>query len=173
MLASTKTVDLFEVIANKDNRVKRQEEWLKSHSLPLISFSINMPGPEKNNALTDVIFRQGMHAIRNTCASYGWTIVNRQIHRANTGAEAIMVVDIDDVNALKIAMMRIEHTHAMGRLMDIDVLAVSGEIISRDNQGFGKRQCYICDDEAVVCARSQRHDLPTLLQKIEEIVNNA
>ncbi|WP_196356297.1 citrate lyase holo-[acyl-carrier protein] synthase, partial [Vibrio harveyi] len=53
-------VGLDDVLSNKEARVKRQGEWLKRHSLPLLSFTVNMPGPQKMTECTERIFEQGV-----------------------------------------------------------------------------------------------------------------
>lgn len=168
---SESEVSLFDVLANKEARVKRQQGWLKSHSLPLASFSINMPGPVKMNEAAMHIFNEGIDAVIYACNGHGWRIVTRQIIHEKTGPEALFVIEAPSASMLKLAMMQIESSHPLGRLMDLDVLGADGKIVSRQGCQIARRKCLICEEDAVVCARSRRHDLPTLLNKINEMTN--
>lgn len=163
-------VGLDDVLSNKEARVKRQGEWLKRHSLPLLSFTVNMPGPQKMTECTERIFEQGVHAIQAICLEKGWSMAGRQLLRQVTGPEALFAVQAPNAMALKRAMIEIENNHRLGRLMDLDVIDVDGKIISRKGQGMTRRKCLICEQDAVICARSRKHDLQTLVSHKESMV---
>ncbi len=169
---SKSAVNLFDILTNKEARVSRQQEWLQSHSLPLISFSINMPGPIKMNESSKTIFNQGVDAIGEACRENGWSIITRQILQQKTGPEAIFVVDVPFALDLKRSMIKIEHNHPLGRLMDLDVIGNDGKTISRKGQMLDSRKCLLCEENAMVCSRSRRHPLPSLLNKIYEMTSN-
>jgi holo-ACP synthase len=166
------SVELTEVLANKEARVKRQCEWLQRHSLPLISFTVNMPGPEKMTVISKRVFLQGVTALEHTCKMQGWTVIDEQILWQKTGPEGIFVIGCDNAMRLKKQMMAIECTHPLGRLMDLDVLDASGHIISRQGQQMPRRKCLLCDDDAAVCSRSRKHPLSALVHRIEEIAHD-
>ncbi len=165
-------VNLDELLANKEARVRRQREWLQRHSLPLISFSINIPGPTKLTPSALKVFAQGMDAIHAACVQHGCTIVARQLLTQNTGPEAMLVIEGVSALELKKIMIDIESSHALGRLMDLDVIGRDGNIISRQGQHMPRRQCLVCDEDAVLCARSRRHSLAQLLAHIDAMVQN-
>ncbi len=165
-------VGLDEVLANKEARVKRQGEWLRRHSLPLISFSVNIPGPNKLTPSVLKVFEQGVNAISAACIQHGCDIVARQLLTQDTGPEAIFVIEGVSALELKKIMIDIESDHLLGRLMDLDVIGRDGKIISRQGQHMPRRKCFVCDEDAVVCARSRRHSLPELLSKIDDMVLN-
>ncbi|CAM3614715.1 Apo-citrate lyase phosphoribosyl-dephospho-CoA transferase [Vibrio aerogenes CECT 7868] len=165
-------VGLEAVLANKEARVKRQRDWLKRHGLPLVSFSVNMPGPEKMTGISKQVFQQGVKAIESSCKEQGWLVAGEQILLQETGPEGIFAIDCRSAMMLKKLMITIERSHPLGRLMDLDVLDESGKIISRKGQQMPRRKCLICDDDAVVCARSRKHPLDELMLRIKEIVND-
>ncbi len=165
-------VGLTEVLANKEVRVKRQGEWLKRHSLPLVSFSVNMPGPQKMTECTQKIFELGVEAIHSACYQKGWDIAEQQLLLQVTGPEAIFAIKSPNANQLKYEMMQIEQQHFLGRIMDIDVIDIEGKIVSRKGQGLTWRQCLLCDDAAAVCARSRKHELHLLVSHIESMVSS-
>lgn len=164
-------VSLNELLDRKETRVKQQQEWLKRHSLPIVSFTVNMPGPVKMNASSRIVMKAGLAAIRALCAKQGWEIIGSQKIVENTGPEAIVSINAPSASLLKKAMMEIENHHQLGRLMDLDVIDVRGKTVSRDGVNQPRRRCFLCEEEAKVCARSRRHDLKELLAKIEEMTH--
>ena len=63
-------------------------------------------------------------------------------------------------------------THS-GRLLDIDVVEMAGETptpISRTALGMSPRRCFICNEEAKVCARSRKHTVLEMQEHIARLV---
>ena len=54
------------------------------------------------------------------------------------------------------------------RLLDIDVMDKDGTV-SRKELGLDARKCLICDDDAKVCARSQKHSMEELVARVDEL----
>ncbi|HHT45025.1 MAG TPA: hypothetical protein GXZ89_05990 [Fastidiosipila sp.] len=60
----------------------------------------------------------------------------------------------------------------LGRLVDIDVYYLDEEkpaVLSRTDLGRGARSCFLCDDEAVICRRLERHAAPDLRTAFDSI----
>ncbi|NMT18854.1 citrate lyase holo-[acyl-carrier protein] synthase, partial [Vibrio parahaemolyticus] len=85
-----------------------------------LSFTVNMPGPQKMTECTERIFEQGVQAIQAICLEKNWSMAGRQLLRQVTGPEAIFAVQAPSAMALKRAMIEIENNHRLGRLMDLD-----------------------------------------------------
>lgn len=80
------------------------------------------------------------------------------------------------LEAVKRLTVEIEEASPLGRLFDMDVLAVKDEAlvgISRKDIGYGRRTCLLCGGDAKVCARSQKHDMGQLLAEIDRILDEA
>lgn len=61
-LATQHAVSIPELLASRDKRQARQQDWLTRHSAPLVSFTVVAPGPIKDSALTRRIFNHGVTA---------------------------------------------------------------------------------------------------------------
>lgn len=160
-------VTLEEVLANREARADRQRALLATHGAPLVSFTVNMPGPVKDNAASREIFRQGLDALEQCFVRNGWKCLTREDCKANTGPEALLSVDCPAID-LKKAMVALEDEHPLGRLFDLDVLSPSGEHLSRRDLGAPMRRCLICERPAAECARSRAHSLDELLRAIQD-----
>ncbi|MGL4380534.1 MAG: citrate lyase holo-[acyl-carrier protein] synthase [Vibrio sp.] len=166
------SVSLDQLLLRKELRVRQQGEWRQRHLLPLISFTVNMPGSVKLNSASQIVMDAGIQAIQDRSQQAGWPLVAYQLLVEKTGLEAFMVVRVSSASLLKKVMMQIEHEHPLGRLMDIDVLDVEGHIISRQGVQLPRRRCLLCERDAVICARSRQHSSAALLAKIEEMIHD-
>lgn len=52
--------------------------------------------------------------------------------------------------------------------MDIDVIDRQGVSLSRKALGYERRKCFVCEEDAFSCARSQKHTIQELNQMILE-----
>ena len=89
-----------------------------------------------------------------------------------TGMEFYRVLRADALD-VKRACTEFEEGHPLGRLLDIDVVEMAGETptpISRTALGMSPRRCFICNEEAKVCARSRKHTVPEMQEHIARIV---
>ncbi len=136
--------------------------------MPLISFCVNMPGPDKACSESLIIFRAGIRALEICLAGKGWNSPGRREQYAITGPEALIGVEAD-AKELKRALLAVEESHPLGRLFDFDVLKTDGKAVSRADFALPLRRCLICSGPAAECARGRRHDLAELLEKIREI----
>ncbi|MDD2385126.1 MAG: triphosphoribosyl-dephospho-CoA synthase CitG [Sulfurospirillaceae bacterium] len=148
---------LNEILHSKEERVQRQHYLLERFAgSSLISLTINMPGAIKISPEALAIFDIAEASIIKECNP-------RYSEKKMTcaGVEAFFVCQKEAV-ALKALTCKIEMEDPLGRFMDIDVLNPDKEVLSRTALGFAKRKCYICDNEAFVCARAQVHSLAEL-----------
>ena len=79
-----------------------------------------------------------------------------------------------DLNPIEIkkAVLSIEMAHPLGRLVDLDVIDLSNHTLSRTELGFSPRRCFICNNLAHNCVRSQKHNLEEIINFIEDLVTN-
>lgn len=159
-------ITLEQLLQSRDDRAAFQKTLVDAYGFPLVSFTVNMPGAVKDRPQTGIIFRAGVHAIRERLA--GRILYSKQKLLA-TGYEGFFVCHWDVVS-LKAAMCVIEFEHPLGRLFDIDVLDETGSHYSRIDLGLGKRPCLICGGDGDACARSKAHSTDALLDRIDRMV---
>lgn len=158
---------LYAILRNKEERALRQKTLLAQFcGSSLISLSINIPGSVKLTLESLVIFEEALEALMQKL-----DILHLQTTIAVTGAEAIVVSSLDPL-ALKKLTCKIETEHPLGRLMDMDVIDAKGNILSRSLLGYAKRQCFVCEADAFVCGRTQKHPITELQQAISSHVRN-
>jgi len=152
------------ILSNKEERIKRQKEFLsRFDGASLISLSINTPGSIKLSCESLSIYDEAVEAIK----SQALPILHSYEQKNITGTEAIWVIQAD-ATYLKTLTCKIESTHPLGRFMDIDVIDTQGVSLSRKALGYERRKCFVCEEDAFACARSQKHSLQELNQTILE-----
>ncbi len=159
-------ITLEQLLESRDKRAEFQTILLRGYQTPLVSFTVNMPGKVKKNHRSEAVFNAGVEAIRETLAGH---IVYYKLLDNLTGPEGYFAVDLD-VQQLKAAMCRIEDTHPLGRLMDIDVLSAPGQHVSRTTLGQAPRKCLVCGGMAAACTRSRAHPVEQLIAAIDDLL---
>lgn len=162
-------VELSQMLNARERRVFLQRELLSAFGKPLISYTLNIPGPVKVLPLTPEAFVRGISGIEEKLEMLGLSVLHSQALAESTGLEAFWVVDAE-VPELKSAMVDIEDGSALGRLFDIDVIGTDGMKASRGDLGLPVRTCLLCGQPAHACARSRSHTVAELTKKIEGIL---
>ena len=98
----------------------RQRELLDANpGLSLISLTVQPPGPVKRNDASLVIAEAGVEAVRKA-----FKVEYEELRDLDTGFEGFFLVNMDPLETKRLTC-RIEDTHPLGRLMDIDVIVLN------------------------------------------------
>ena len=159
-------VNLSQMLARREARCLEQQEFLQVHHCPLISFTMNIPGPIKTNSLILKAFILGRDMLLSQLEKSGAQILETSEIHEDTGDELLLSVGNIQPEILKDIAMSIEDTSELGRLYDIDVIAPDGKKLSR--QTF--RKCLICGKQAQECARSRTHSVSEMQRAVENII---
>jgi len=165
-----KHTTLEAILSAKEKRVLKQQMLLnRFFGASLISLSINIPGSLKLSHEAVVIHEIAYEAILVILERNAIVLLEKSTQIAITGAETLLTCK-SDASFLKALMCELENRHPLGRLMDIDVLDSTGKSLSRTSLGLGKRRCFVCEQEAVLCARAQKHSYEDLHSHIKILV---
>ena len=165
-----KPTTLDAILKAKEGRALKQKELLARFPLAsLISLTINIPSLIKLSHEAVVIHEIAYQSILSLLREEGIELLLCESKIAPTGVESLFVCSAD-AKMLKVLTCSLEQAHPLGRLMDIDVLDFSSSIFSRDQLGLSKRQCFVCNDTAHLCARAQKHSYTELNLHIKRLV---
>ena len=162
-----KEINLTQMLKRREERFNEQKFFLDKFHLPLISFSMNIPGPVKTN---DDIFNAFMFGkkllldeLNNIHADINEIL---EIHE-DTGDELLLSIKNISPENLKNLTLKIENDYDIGRLFDIDVIDEKGNKLSRKTF----RKCLICDKQAQECARSRTHSVEEMQIAVEKLLS--
>lgn len=159
-------ITLEQLLASRDARSVRQAELLRQFpGRTLVCMTVMLPGAEKRNELSLRIAAAGEEAVREAFRpSFA------ESRDLETGYEAYFIVDMP-AEEVKRRCCRIEDTHPLGRLMDLDVFSeLPVRPLGRENLGLPPRRCLLCDNEVRYCMRKRSHTTEELLARIREIL---
>ncbi len=166
-MAEDTEVSIQDMMQCRDRRVEIQNTFIQKYKNPVISFCMNIPGPVKTNALIQKLFAEGKAAILDALTRTQSAIIETKEFHDTTGDELILCVQ-NTADFLKTEMLAIEEKHPLGRLFDIDIIDTDGK--KRSRASF--RTCLICGRQAQECARSRRHSVAEMQQKIKTMLSD-
>ena len=158
-----------ELLNEREARVQRQNALMQRYNLPLVFIKVNYPGIYKNNRISVNIF--------NVIYDYVLMLMESRIQiKKNSitaeGPTATLILRGDPIYIKKLSV-RIEDEHLLGRCVDIDVYNnITGFSISRKQLGIGPRKCFICDEMAQICTRTQTHEVSQIIKYLEKSFKN-
>ena len=157
-------ITLQEVLDARENRASSQKRLLAQYGKPLLGLTMNIAGPIKRSALGDLLFRETLGELWERV---GGAIVHEERLDAATGLEAILVCGLpaEEVKALAVEL---ETARPAGRLLDLDVIGIDGEKLSRGTP----RACLVCGGPAGPCARSRAHGLSAVREATESLLRD-
>ena len=159
-------ITLEQLLDSRDRRVQNQKELLSAFpGCSLICLTVQLPGQVKRSSESLIIGEAGLAELLNR---FGSVLRHVHVRDLETGYEAYLLVPMAARDVKRICC-RIEDTHPLGRLMDIDVMD-SVVPLSRADIGLPPRQCLLCGNEARYCMRARTHSTEELLEKIRQLV---
>ena len=161
-------ITLDQLLASRDRRHEKQMTLLSAHPRhTLVCVTVVVPGPVKRNAHSLIIANAALTAVLEC---FRTTLVAVETHDLVTGYEVYLINSVDMVEAKRMTC-RIEDTHPLGRLMDIDVIQTDGTPMSRSALGLPPRKCLVCGNEARYCMRNHTHTPEELQQRVQEMID--
>lgn len=169
---NARKVLLPELLDARENRGMHQKMLLEQWGNVLVSITLNIPGPVKDKELYRKALETGVERMENALGPDA--VLHREIRHLPTGSEGYLIVHRSKADActVKEKAIRIEDGSPLGRIFDIDVLTREG-CISRRDLGYEGRKCILCDEDAKICARTQRHEMVELVKKIEKTLQES
>ncbi|MDF9866628.1 holo-ACP synthase/triphosphoribosyl-dephospho-CoA synthase [Bacilli bacterium PM5-3] len=152
----------MKILEQREQRAFFQNKLLQNYHKTLIVIKANYPSANKNNLLTSYLTCKFFYKLKKDV-----TLINYFVTSTNEGLIFYLIVDDSIENAKKIAI-NYENSE-LGRLVDIDVYSKQKQL-SRADLGIASRKCFICNDDAKICVRSQKHSVEELIEYFNNIV---
>ncbi|MDR2387007.1 MAG: citrate lyase holo-[acyl-carrier protein] synthase, partial [Deltaproteobacteria bacterium] len=156
------------ILEGREKRYLRQMELIQAHQTPLISLSVNAPGPDKTAPIWSKVLSVGLEELERKINENNLEILFKEMGSSPAGFDSFLLVKAKAVQ-LKGLAMDIENEHPLGRLLDLDVFDHLGAPLSRDTLGGAKRTCVICGNQVSLCRRSAKHSAAEVLIHLTKI----
>jgi len=161
------SVELEEMLQCRERRSYIQNTYLAKYHSPVLSFSMNIPGPIKVTNELHCAFKEASALIFNLLKYPPYTIFDTFEVNEKTGDELIICFS-GNAKEIKILTTNLEDTHPLGRLFDIDIIDTNGLKLSREVY----RTCLICNRQAQACTHSRRHSVAEMQNKIGTMLSD-
>lgn len=158
-------VTLKQMLDAREERVKKQKYILSRFKHPLVSFTMNIAGPQKTSPLIERSFFEGIRLLKQSLPQ--GSIVCQETDIKATGCEAIFSVKYE-ASKLKEICSSIEESFGIGRLFDMDVITTDGSKLGRKSP----RSCFVCGAPGMVCAAGRAHPVSELQAATYDIMEN-
>lgn len=158
-------IDLSDMLFCRERRAEIQKKYLVKFKKPVISFSLNIPGPIKTSHAIAQLFYEGKQEILSFLQENNSSILSMTEFHEPSGDELILCTDLDAAS-IKDYTSSIEENHSLGRLFDIDVIDITGNKLGRNRP----RKCLMCEKDVWECSASRAHSAEELQRKVEELL---
>lgn len=160
-------VTLAQMLEAREARAFRQFRLNRKFGKPIISFSMNIPGPVKDSRLIRRGFHAGCEALEQRLPR--GKVLHIEKITAVTGCEAVYVLDMEPLK-VKAVTTAIEDEHGLGRLFDMDVIGPDLNKLDREAVGGGDRNCIVCGAMGRGCASRRVHSVAELQKATTDIL---
>ncbi|MCL2381948.1 MAG: citrate lyase holo-[acyl-carrier protein] synthase [Treponema sp.] len=164
-------VCLEEVLAHREKRVRRRQELLAQYPFPVACLGLNIPGRRKTFPWARRCFHEEIEAFTLALQAEGIAVIHQEAREEKAGYTAHISARASP-DALKAIAERVEETHLLGRLFDIDIHEPGGKKLSRDDKNAPPRRCFVCGESGFACARSLSHPPEHLWNSVLRIMEN-
>ena len=170
-------VSVEDMMRARDERVHAQNEMLAAAaSFPaptaLLSFGMNIPGAVKQTPLIRSGFLFGKERLTELLHREDYALLRTRELRRVSGDSWLCLIGAPP-EAVKRLAVALEDSEPLARLFDIDVLNCEGQKLSREDFSLPPRRCLLCEEAAVVCARSRAHSVEALFSRCESLLREA
>lgn len=163
MKQPTSEATLAQILQAREDRAALQQSFLQSFLCPVISFTMNIAGPVKNNPIIQRAFQEGLVFLAEHLPADAILMCRKDI--SVTGCQAMYAVNMN-ASELKRICVSIEESTPLGRLFDMDVLDADGTKLERSNP----RGCIVCGAAGRACAAGRAHTVSQLQAATEQII---
>lgn len=163
-------VSVEDMMKARDRRAALQSRLIQNFGLPVVSFTLNIPGPVKILPGVPDFFDRGADAVKQALEKASVSVVFEEEIREHTGYELFLCADASP-ERLKEITVPLEEESKAGRLYDIDIIRTDGSKVSREELNFPSRCCLLCGEPAHACSRSRRHTVEELVAYICHLID--
>lgn len=178
-------MEFCQLLAERERRWNKRLSLAGLYNCPVLSLTLNIPGPEKNLPGAEAALGQLGAELRAAVKAAGGQMVDECRLSGPDGPGWVAAVRMD-ATALKELAVAVEENHALGRLADADVMDAQGHPVNREHlagaftaveggaaRGREPRRCFLCSRPASLCRREGRHSIEELLAAVRGMLRLA
>jgi holo-ACP synthase CitX len=154
-----------EKLLQKEMKSEKIHQFIKRKKLPVVTLRLNIPGNDKKPDWSGILFDEATRLLDERLNQLGFTYEILDGLLGFEYYEHLRIIAVKGpADTIKSHMIAIENDEVIGRLLDIDVLDIDLKGLSRSDYDLGHRKCFLCNEPAYVCTRTQRHSKEALME---------
>ncbi|MHA1685982.1 MAG: citrate lyase holo-[acyl-carrier protein] synthase [Candidatus Heimdallarchaeaceae archaeon] len=157
------------ILNEREEKGRLIQFLIKTYSAIVVSIGLNIPSMVRDNQIFRNILSEALDAVLKVTDELKTKPLIKFSHFSNAGSYILLIINNAQAETIKERMIDIEEHHPLGRIFDIDVINQYGEYVERKS----KRKCIVCNDDSIVCRRTQRHTTVELQQAFEKIIKDS
>jgi len=154
----------MELLDLREKRDHFEKELIEKYNGTLLTLRANFPGEDKRHEKADLAVRILYEEVRRH-----FNPIHEERMKNAEGLILFLLLKEKSID-VKRKIIEIEEHHPLGRLLDMDVRDEM-KIWSRRDFDLPGRKCYLCDDLAAYCVRSEKHRKDEIIDHFIKIVN--
>lgn len=159
----------LKLLQARENRQLRQRRLMDAYKGTLVTFTMNIPGADKNSEMITKLHKYGMSKFIFLLLKGSHYILFCE--RSSDAAGPIGYIAVDrGGKTVKDMAVCLEEENDFGRLFDIDVIDSDGRHVGRVDIGKAPRKCFLCNNAANICRRSGSHGPEEIMAYIGESI---
>lgn len=155
---------------NKKRIAAKLTQQFPGIEIAVAYITLRMPAKFRMSGRFDNLVTLFQNVLADNLKAGGISVLASEIETYPDGPSGWIAAACAPVSLKRLAV-NIEEKHALGTLIDIDIVDCSGVFFSRRDMGFGARKCFICNEEAAVCSAGQHHSHDEIAQYIEQLIS--
>ncbi|WP_423363165.1 citrate lyase holo-[acyl-carrier protein] synthase [Mycoplasma sp. P36-A1] len=154
-------IEINKLLQDREQRSIYQKK-LQENNETLLVIKANYVGANKNNHYTAYAVIKAYMILANKLN------INDFYMTSDNEGLIMYILSSEEVKSAKLKAIEVEDSF-IGRLIDLDVYYQDIQY-SRKDFNIAARTCFICDENAKICVRSQRHSYEQLKEYFEKII---
>jgi holo-ACP synthase len=163
-------MSLYDVHQISLNNLKRQSQLTRKYELPLIIVKTNISNELNENEQARLVYKLALEEVNKKLTLLNAMVLEHEDATNRSNLESVFVVRGVTTSNLKRAMVKIENSHPLGSLINIDIIDPQGYAVSRRGSQMEPRRCILCQYPASYCSMNHRHSVEEIKHKIKSII---
>lgn len=165
-------LSLYDSYLCKELRASKQQYLIKKYATPVVTIKPHIPSELCGNSYVKAVIKEALLSVKEVISHQGLLCIGSDEQKGTMGEEFYFAIQCPSATELKKFMMKIERTHPLGQLMDLNVMNRDGKTISRGSCELAPRRCIICNQASPECAKNRQHSLSELDKQIHRMLDN-
>lgn len=151
-----------DILIDKQKRMRLQEIIIDKYKMPLMITTVNYPGVNKSNDITNNIIQNMDEVISDIFSCF----IHFKVLRTTAEGPILTITLNKEAVDVKKTAIEMEDKHILGKCINIDVYDENKNKITRKDLGYPEKKCILCNNPWIKCVKENTHSKEEIAQYI-------